>query len=215
MKIVSVEIVTDKFQAQVEFYGGGLGLWLVHLHGGRARFEIGESFLDLVQGERPAGIYHLAINIPENQIEASRSWLGVRADLVRQANGDPIVSFGDWNSQSIYFWDADGNILELIARHALPNASCDDFGVESLLEISEVGLPVSDVRGTVHRLTGQFELETYRGEGSEDFAAVGDEHGLLIVVLEGRPWFLTDSPARTLPMKVMAIQRESPFEVVY
>jgi hypothetical protein len=40
-------------------------------------------------------------------------------------------------------------------------------------------------------------LGPYRS-GSDDFAAVGDERGLLVLVREGRPWFMAEHVPATV-----------------
>ena len=148
----------------------------------------------------PAATYHFAFNIPENQIEPARVWLRERVALVPH-QGAEIVDFPNWNAHSLYFYDPAGNIVELFARHNLPNASRRDFGPDGILEVSEVGLPVPRVSPAVAA------LETW-GEplwwgNRERFAAVGDEQGLFILVPAGRVWFMTeDMGASVQPLTV-------------
>ena len=96
-----------------------------------------------------------------------------------------VVHFRSWNSHSVFFWDPAGNLLEYIARHDLKNSAPGHFTSQDILYTSEIGIIVDDVRNTAFELNKTFGLEQYRG-GSEVFTAVGDEHGLLLVMKRGR-----------------------------
>ncbi len=139
--------------------------------------------------------YHLAFAVPENGIEAARDWLGERGVEPIPVDGDPVVAFPDWNAHALYFHDPAGSILELIARHELPNAADPaTFGPHSLLRVDEVGLPTTHVPALVAALRTRLGALPYGG-GSPDFQAVGEAHGLAIVVREGRGWYPTGRPA--------------------
>ena len=85
------------------------------------------------------------------------------------------------------FYDADGNIAELIARHTSGNASQAPFGGQSLLNVSEIGIAAADVPRCVSHLKQQTGVSEY-GTSGDTFAPIGDEEGLFIVVSEGREW---------------------------
>ena len=100
--------------------------------------------------------------------------------------------FSSWGSaRAVYFRDPDENVGEFIAR---PSSHAE-------LTLAEVGLPVDDVPAAVAMLQGELGLEPYRGAG-DDFAPVGDEDGLLIVVRVGRKWFPVGVPAGDSPIEV-------------
>ncbi|MDB5101372.1 MAG: hypothetical protein JWM80_5793 [Cyanobacteria bacterium RYN_339] len=150
-----------------------------------------------------AATYHFAFNIPENQLEEARQWLRARVPLV-QHEGSEIVDFPNWNAHSVYFFDPAGNIVELIARHNLPNASRRVFGPEAFQEVSEVGLPVPAVAPVVDVLDAQWHQPLWWGN-RETFAAVGDEQGLFIVVPEGRTWYMSGGMTAVVqPLEVVA-----------
>ncbi len=106
----------------------------------------------------------------------------------------------------MYFRDADGNILEFIARHELLTTSATPFDSAHIVNLSEVGYVVPDVAATAKELqsdlnSGKLCLTPYRKAGPT-FAPLGDAHGLLIVAALGRPWFPTDEAAAVLPLQV-------------
>jgi hypothetical protein len=137
----------------------------------RIRFEPG-----------PAVCSHFAVNVPPERFEEAVGWARRRTELLHDD-----VPFPAWDARSAYYYDPGGNIVELIARDRVP-------GDELLLEVSEVGLPVADVGEAVAFLESELGLPHFDGD-RESFSAVGDDHGLFIVVPVGRPWLFTDRPA--------------------
>lgn len=135
------------------------------------------------------GKYHFAFDVPENQIHEAAAWITAKAKLAT-ANGLTMFDAATrWNANMVYFYDTAGNILELIARHNQPNASSEPFSERSIIAITEIGLATNDVQQTVKWLCDTLGVALYDGEGSNSFAAVGDEAGLFIVVKQGRIWF--------------------------
>jgi catechol-2,3-dioxygenase len=136
----------------------------------------------------PAVCSHFAINV--GRFEEAVAWARARVeDLVRDD-----VPFPDWRARAAYFYDPAGNLVELIARERAP-------GEELLIGVSEIGLPVADVGAAVEFLETELGLPHFSGN-REDFSAVGDDHGLFILVPVGRPWLFTDRPASDAPVRV-------------
>jgi catechol-2,3-dioxygenase len=204
MHITQLELVAPDLDAQQKFYEETLGLPLTGTITGKRTFSVGTTQLSFTQPDSaPNGIHHFAINIPENQFDEARLWIMARTPLLIDANGRDTTPFPVWNAHSLYFKDPAGNILEFIARHALPNASQTVFGPSSFLCVSEIGLVTANVQKTVAALKNEFNIEPYTGPGSNDFAAVGDENGLFIVARQSRIW-MPDSgiPATIKPFRV-------------
>ncbi|MCG8403715.1 MAG: hypothetical protein MI923_00825 [Phycisphaerales bacterium] len=146
--------------------------------------------------------YHFAFNIPENKLHSAKGWLSKRTMLLKPS-GHEIVHFPAWNAHAVYFCDPAGNIVEFIARHELKNAAPGRFTSNDVLCASEIGIVVDDVASTVETLKSQLGLNEYRS-GTPDFAALGDEHGLLIVVKRERVWFTTaDRHAEVFPTEAL------------
>jgi catechol-2,3-dioxygenase len=164
--------------------------------------QAGASRLTFVLSAQPlpAG-YHFAFNIPENQLAVAKRWLSARVEL-RQNGASDEWFFPDWNAHAVYFGDPAGNALEFIARHNLPNANHGTFDRRSLLSISEIGLVTPEVRETCRHLSTQLGFTRWRGNDT-DFAAVGAEDGLFIVVATGRRGLAFGEPAQPLPTSVV------------
>jgi catechol-2,3-dioxygenase len=144
----------------------------------RVRFERG-----------PEVCSHFAVNVPPNRFEEAVAWARGQADLIQDD-----VPFESWRARAAYYFDPAGNLVELIARERAP-------GDELLIEVSEVGLPVADVGAAVDFLEAELSLPHFSGD-RESFSAVGDDHGLFILVPVGRAWLFTDRPAGDAPVRV-------------
>jgi catechol 2,3-dioxygenase-like lactoylglutathione lyase family enzyme len=190
MQIQTVELWVENLDRQAHFYRQTLGLLVVQ-QPAKAAVEIqaGNTRLILHQSEgSPSGHYHYAFDVPENQFDAAFAWLEQRVQPEANVNGQTHFQFEHWNADSVYFKDPDGNILELIARHNQPNASEAVFSARSILSVSEFGIACNAVPQMVRLLCEGLSVRPYDGAGSEEFTAVGDELGLLIVVRRGRIW---------------------------
>ena len=201
MRILELQLQTNKLKEQMEFYTSVLGLKTSCSSSGSVTFDIGSSnltFTDDLSIENP--FYHFAINIPENQINEAIHWLKSKTELMEYKNSQ-LVNFPNWNAHSVYFYDAGGNIAELIARHNLNNASNKEFTAASFLNISEVGMPVDSIKDFYNSLNQKLNEKLWWGN-LETFAAIGDEEGLFIAVPPQRNWFPTDKPSRIFPLTV-------------
>ncbi|HEY0071544.1 MAG TPA: hypothetical protein VGE04_16385 [Chloroflexia bacterium] len=203
MKIVELELEATDLPAQRRFYGDVLHLPTVETPG-TLSVQVGRSRIVFKEAQNGAlRAYHFAFNIPERRFEEAKGWISQRVPLLKSRTGEDSFNFANWNAHATYFLDPAGNIVEFIARHALTDDSDLPFDERSLLCVSEIGIATEDVKATVQSLQAQ-GLPVYDGEGSDTFTAVGDEHGLFIVIKRGRTWFPdSGTPADFLPLKVV------------
>lgn len=211
MRIEALTLTTRDPGAQRNFYAGVLGFPVELNDEAGLALRVGSTLLRLIPGE-VAGPYHFAFNVPRDRLEQARAWLEERVTLLTNEGGEAVFHSDDWNADITYFRDADGNILEFIARHTLPTPTGTAFGVADVLSVSELGVAVPDVPGAVRDLSGQFGLPVYGGV-SPTFTALGDEEGLLIVVPVGRGWFPTGEPACRLPFPLRAHGGSGPLDL--
>lgn len=172
------------------FYAETLGL-PVQLGEQTALVLLGSTELVFEGGSPPAGAHHLAFTVPTGKLAAGKAWLHGRAPLLTRDGQDEFETASSWDARSVYLEGPEDSVLELIARHGLDNAVAGAFSSADLLCVSEVGIAVPDVRAVAARLQAQAGLGAYGDEPGETFAAVGDVHGLLILVTPGRAWFPT------------------------
>lgn len=203
MLIDELDLTASDLPALRAFWAATLGL-TVRDEGDAVVVVVGASRMRFrTEHDALRGAYHIAFNIPSNRFDEAKAWLTARVALLKDSAGADEFAFGNWNAHSVYFLDPDGNVLELIARHGLANATDHPFDERDILAISEIGLAVDDVRESVAGLARVLDAPVYDGAGSDAFTALGDEYGLLIVVSQGRIWYPdTGIPAVALPMRV-------------
>ncbi len=203
MKIKELELLTYDVESAKIFYHELMGFEIVHQSTEAISFKAGASTLTFKHLDLyPKPTYHFAFNIPKNQMEAAQNWLKARVTLQKDEKGNTIVDFKNWNAQAVYFYDSLGNIVELIARHGLENASNVPFSAQSMLSVSEIGVPSDDVNTVAATIQKHFKIPTYKS-GSDKFHPLGDEEGLLINVPTGRVWYMTeDLVSAKFPIKV-------------
>jgi hypothetical protein len=203
MNITYLELSTKDIHAQKEYYSNVL--WLpVKASAVELRVQVGETELVFVQSDAGFdGAYHFAFNIPENQFRTAKDWIARRVPLLKDLEGEDEFSSESWNSHSVYFKDAAGNVLEFIARHNLKNAVDRLFTSEQILNVSEIGLPSENVIGFANGLCAQLGLSVFKQEPNEKFTPVGDDNGLFILPKKDRIWIPNSGvPAKLLPIKV-------------
>jgi hypothetical protein len=196
--LLSLELLTGAatLDAMRTFYGKTLDLRLLDDTGDRFTVEAGESQITFVSSPDTVGgrapFYHFAFNIPENKIVQALEWQKARTPLLaipepNRAEGFPpeVVDYRHWNAHSVFFLDPAGNVVEYIARHDLKNADTQPFGWSDILYVSEIGLIADDVPGVAAAIGGMTSLAPYK-TGGDNFTAMGDEYGLLLVMKRGR-----------------------------
>ena len=187
MKIRQLSICAENIEKQRHFYEKILDLKAATANDSAVAFHLRNSILKLIKCPefKP---YHFAFTIPANKIEEALAWLKERVEILTD---DPreIVDFPAWNAKSIYFYDADKNIVEFIARKNLDTATHSPFHSSQILEISEIGLATSHFKEKLNQLTSFPGIEKFSG-GREVFCAIGSERGLVILIdKDKKDWF--------------------------
>ena len=195
IRIRALDLLTSApLTSMREFYNRVLGLRVLDEQAGQLTIAGGSTRLTFRPAEDRHGrpFYHFAFNIPENKILPALAWQKARSPLMpiparlRDPQlPDEIVDFRHWNAHSIFFFDPGGNVVEYIARHDLKNARPGEFGTADILHASEIAFVVDDVKEASAGLKPVAGIEQYRG-ADDQFVALGDEMGLLLVMKRGR-----------------------------
>ena len=189
MKIDEIILYTNNIESQKRFYREILELEMVVDTFNKLSFKVGRSVLTFVYAEEFRSS-HFAFNIPSNGITKAHNWLKNRVAILTY-EGKPVADFKSWNAKAIYFYDADKNIVELIARKNLKRNSSHPFSSSELLSISEIGIASTDIESVYNRLNNMKETPIFGGEFSS-FCAVGNDEGLFILVNKNtKTWFPT------------------------
>ena len=184
MHLAEIRVASERPAEQRRFYAEALGLE-ARPADGAVGIHVGTGRLVFVPGAWSP--QHIAFRIPSAAYADALHWLGSRAELLIGADGTPRFAFPDWNADAMYFRDPDGNILELIAHHDLPEPYEPPFAPATLLGVCEVGMPADDVAAFLVWLEQRTGARRWSGDGVT-FAAAGDKRGSLIVVPRGRAW---------------------------
>ena len=214
MHLTLVSLPVVDVAGSAAYWSGTLGLG-VTLEEGVARVRVGRNVLELrAAAAADVGPHHLAITVPTGSLGAAKAWLARRSPLLDRHGEDEFEGPPGWHSRSVYFGGPERAVLELIERQDLPPegrwarspGESGSFGPTDLVGLSEVGIVVPDVPATVARLEADAGLTPYAHPGAPSFAAVGDVHGLLVLVAPGRPWLPTqDRRAAVVPTTVEAV----------
>ncbi|HEY5463517.1 MAG TPA: hypothetical protein VIJ95_09710 [Hanamia sp.] len=203
MNIVSVEILTNNLDETEKFYTQHLSLGIKDKTENTISFSVRNSELIFreIKSENP--VYHLAINIPCNKINDARNWLAERVDIISVDENNDIANFTDWNAKSVYFFDNNGNILELIARFDLLNSENEMFCNKSFICISECGIATDDANELTERIISVTKLPVFsKQKRRDDFSALGDDNGLLILSDTKRKWYPTNTKVDKFFIKI-------------
>lgn len=199
MEILGVELLTNDLQGTLAFYKDVMGFELLSQTLSSITFKSGATQLKFKTGNVAEPVYHFAFNIPCNQLDSAYNWIADRIPIMDVTPGHKIADFVNWNARSFYFYDNNGNILELIARFDLENESSAGFCTKSILCISEIGIATEDVKHTSNELIDKNRLPIFAKQPRlENFAALGDHHGLLIISSADRHWYPTEKRAQKI-----------------
>ena len=194
MKIKNLILYSNNLVQQTQFYSKVLDFEILETNKKKTSFKIGNSMLTFEYREKFTP-YHFAINIPSNKEEEALHWLKQRVTILKDENSE-IQYFDFWNAYAIYFYDPDNNIVEFIARKNLKTNSSQTFNKNSILGISEIGLPTLDIEREFNILKQKCDLQKFSGN-LESFCAIGDETGLFIAINKNKKeyWYPTkDKP---------------------
>ncbi len=193
MKIERLGIKTANFKEQLNFYKNTLSLKTTNETVSSFEVLVGSSVLTF-SNDQKATPYHIAFHIPPNQETEALDWIKQRVD-VQKNGGEEIVDFSAWNAKSLYFYDADKNILEFISRADLYPPGNNFFSENSILAIAEIGLATKDIFEKFKVLHETCGLEKF-DENFENFCAIGDDEGLIITIDKNKKdWFPTNDKA--------------------
>lgn len=204
MDIKILEIITNSIQDTEIFYTKVLQFECLDKTETSVSFLAGESKLIFKQDDSILNpVYHIAFNIPHNQLNNVMEWAKDRLELLPVTEETLIADFELWNANAVYFYDNNHNLLEFIARHDLKNDADQLFSGQSVNCISEVGLVTTDVTALADQLIRNYRLPVFTKQPkTPQFAVLGDDHGLLILVEKGRNWFPVKISAADYPLKI-------------
>jgi catechol 2,3-dioxygenase-like lactoylglutathione lyase family enzyme len=204
MNILESTLHTDKLAETAYFYSTVLQFEVMEKSGMSVSFRIGSSRLRFEQTDNVKDPkYHFAFTIPVNRVEEAVTWMLERVTLIKTETDNPVAHFKNWNAQAIYFYDNNYNIVELIARADVKIPSEKAFSAESIFSINEVGIVTEAPLKLGAELRNNTPIAFFsKGPKREDFLAMGDDNGLLIIARKNRNWYPTTDKAEKQKVKV-------------
>jgi catechol-2,3-dioxygenase len=193
MNILEIQLLSpDLFQTK-KFYHEVLGLAVLFTDDSSISFSAGLSKLIFKRSNSNNPFYHFAFTIPSNKFEEAQAWASRRVQLLPVTAGGTIADFKNWNAKAFYFYDNNQNIVEFIARFDLANDSQNPFDGASVFSISEIGIVTGNAKTYAGKMISEYGLNFFSKQPpQDDFVAIGDDHGLFIVVNDKRNWYPTN-----------------------
>jgi hypothetical protein len=179
----------------------------------------GSSRLIFKKASQGQPYYHFAFTIPANSIMKAKEWLQDKVKLIWIADyKSEVADFVNWHAKSVYFFDPAGNIVELIARFDLANATDESFSSSHILSISEAGIVFGenelDIRTA--NLLQQYNLSYFDKQPPlPQFRAVGNDEGLFIIVPANRNWFPTTRESGIFPMEIVFKNEDEKYNIEF
>jgi catechol-2,3-dioxygenase len=193
MKITALEMHCESIASTLDFYKNTIGLPVLYNDEEKVVFAAGSTKLVFRKSFDDKPVYHFAFNIPGNKFEEAFLWACSKFTLFNITPQTTIANFTGWNARAFYFLDNNQNIVEFIARYDLHVNSDRPFNGRSILSVSEIGLVVENVEAFCEVLMEDFDLNYFEKQTPQkDFAPIGNDEGLLIVVANNRKWYPTD-----------------------
>lgn len=176
------------------FCTGTLQMPLVEEGADRFTVQIGASTLSYRRSDSPA-FYHLAFLLAPEVFEGMKARLTEAPGLLADTDGTILFTSGRWQTNHFYFEDPDRNILEILGTTA------GDPSARHWARVGEVGLPLPDLAEFVAQI--DHLVPTELPSMSDTFRFYGDDHGLLVLAREGRPWMPTDRGATAHDIEIV------------
>ncbi|RDB05595.1 VOC family protein [Runella aurantiaca] len=215
MIIKELTLLSDNLAETKQFYTRILGLRIVGEETSTLSFSAGATLLCFEQSTNLRPRYHFAFNIPYTAVMNAFSQMSKKVDLLPISENSKLADFVNWNAKSFYFYDNNGNILEFIGRNDLPDG--DKMDSSFILSVSEIGLPVENVKDECEKLINKHRLEYFAKQPPSDtFSVIGEDTGLLIIVPDGRNWYPTGNhPAEAFKIKLVMLNAEREVTLLY
>ncbi|MDI3319758.1 VOC family protein [Pinibacter soli] len=193
MKITALELHCESIASTLDFYKNTIGLPVLYNNEQKVVFAAGSTKLVFRKSFDDKPVYHFAFNIPGNKFEEAFLWASSKFTLFNITPQTTIANFTSWNAKAFYFLDNNQNIIEFIARYDLRATSNKPFSGQTILSVSEIGLVVENVEAFCDTIIEDFGLDYFAKQAPQtDFAPLGNDEGLLIVVGNNRKWYPTD-----------------------
>jgi len=203
MKIAALELLTDDIDKTTSFYNKELGLKVLERDKSSISFAAGSTKLTFRFSEKENPVYHFAFDIPHNKLHEAFHWIENKVEILEVVPPSKIADFSNWDAESFYFFDDNGNILEFIARYCLDNKSEEPFSGSSIVSVSEIGFVSNDVSQLCDELILKYDIPVFSKQPKLDkFIVMGTDTGLFVLAGNDRNWYPTKKKCEPFWTKV-------------
>ena len=213
MRIRELQLFTTNLEKTKSFYTNILSFQLIDETSNQFSLQIGWTRLTFVQSEKKH-IYHFSFLVDKSLFENTFEWMKNRVEILRTENDEQIAFFKNWNAESFYFYDGSGNLAEIITHYNLDYQTDTEFDQNSILGISEIGLPTTDIEATNKLLEEKTTSKFWKGD-FETFGTNGSDEGKILLTnyFIKTTWFPTTNKIIPTPFTVI-LENENQFSKV-
>jgi catechol-2,3-dioxygenase len=208
MNILEVELHSDNLNETEKFYKNVLGLSPIQKEGDALLFyKIGGTELIFKKSENEKPVYHFAIDVPNNRFFDCHNFITKTTKTLEVDPGNDIANFVNWDAKSFYFYDNNGNIVEIITRYPTRAYDVEPFSHKTYMSISEIALVSGRVAEIADTLINENGVPVFKRQPrSDQFTALGDDDGLILISERGRNWYPTNIPAQSFRIRIMFME---------
>ena len=179
MKIRELQLFTTNLEKTKSFYTDILSFQLIKKTSNQFSIQIGWTTLTFVQSEEEH-IYHFSFLVDKSIFENAFEWMKNRVEILQTKNEEQIAFFENWNARSFYFYDGGNNLAEIITHYNLDYQSDAEFDQNSILGISEIGLPTTDIKSINQIIEENTTSKFWKGD-FETFGTNGSDEGKILL----------------------------------
>ncbi len=211
MKFKKLNLYTNKLEEEQEFYTKTLGFELISTTQISFTVQLGWTELSFTKSEQ-AHTYHYCFLIPSNRLQDALQWTSQRTNLMEIEQGRYTQHFESWNAESFYFFDASGNLAEMIVRFDLENESQQSFDQSSVIGLNEMGMPTLDIPMTQERLHALIASQAWKGN-EHRFGTNGDQEAIFLLpnYKVKETWFPSNQKITLEPFEVLVENNGEPY----
>lgn len=214
MNIIELELLSDDLTATAKFYKEVLGLDAFWWGTKSVTFHVGYTKLIYRKSDGMKPVYHFAIDVPNNRFEQALTVVKSKTPLI-PVEGSDVANFVNWKAKSLYFYDNNGNILELITRYANQVYAKEEFSGKSYISVSEIGMVANNVPELADTMKKLFGIPIFhRQPRGEHFTVSGDDEGLFIIASKDREWYPTDKKSKSFYTRILFMDKGSVYNIV-
>ncbi|KOS62012.1 VOC family protein [Lysinibacillus agricola] len=206
MKITKVKLYAYDVHKMKEFYCDHLGFVLIKNSDNFFEMAAGESIITFKK--IPSSVkkqYHFALNIPCNLFQQAKSWGKKHAELLF-SEGQDEVYFDTLKAHSCYFYDPEGNIIELISRQEVnQKQDAESFSAKHVLNIGEMNLTTDAIYSVANSLREYGITPMNNNEICSDaltFMGNYEDGANLLLGPSERVWYFSNKKAIVSPIKM-------------